>query len=591
MKLDVNEHSIIALDFETTGLNPRDCKVLICGISDAETYNEVYTEQANVQSCIDAADIIFMWNMKYDLEVGKRWGLEFDYKKVHDGMLLHKHVDNRLTSYKLFDIAGHYLGAESAPEAETLEAKYKGRPQDAWYGGDRELVEKYCLEDCQNTVVLSMWAWNKIKATPQWNAYMLDHDFTVECILKVESEPIIIYTNEYKRKKKIYSKALQKIKRRLALEKSGEFNWFGSSYGYYLSLRVDRTLLPETTTGYSTSHSTLIRLRSKHWTVKWVLSGRDLRSRLSGVANKLSRVSELYPDYFVSSAKTRRTTCSCKGMKMNLQGISGEMRSGFVSPKGFQWWKIDLTQIEDVKHMQFTEDHERIERYKSNKDYSAYLDIGGQIEGVPVDRYHKDYGKWKRAKLGANYGMGFKKYADTYGEDLDETKELFANFHRAFPAIREGIDRMQSILRSQGQITDELGNIYYGEPREAYLLVAHYIQGFTTGAYLKHIALKIQRHIDKWKWPDRMTLFVHDEINFYIQKKQPTPAYAFDYCNRDPNQIGYNPWPEQRMRKYAQLAVEDSHLFGGIPLRCKMYKCEPSWADEEFVETITTGEN
>lgn len=242
-----------------------------------------------------------------------------------------------------------------------------------------------------------------------------------------------------------------------------------------------------------------------------------------------------------SSAATRRFTSSSYH-KINWQNLDKNAKGVINPPKGYIWWGIDLSQIENIIHIYYSKDEVRRAAYEADPEWNEYVWLSNQILGTNHKKEDLDgdtktgkkgipskeipgwtvYKQYKTGKLGMNFGMGQGLFCETFGLPPDAGRATFEAIHRACPAIHHLQSIARDLLIKQGYVKDPFGFRYSGPPRMAYKVVAYWVQGCGTGSLPKQMMVadwKTLRNYDRFARNANsgyITGTTHDEISGII---------------------------------------------------------------------------
>jgi DNA polymerase I-like protein with 3'-5' exonuclease and polymerase domains len=148
----------------------------------------------------------------------------------------------------------------------------------------------------------------------------------------------------------------------------------------------------------------------------------------------------------------------------NLQNIPETTRYIYVpSEPGWKIVDVDYSQIENRLTAYFAGDTERLRRFKEDPKFSEHRYAASLFLGIPYEDVVKDndkdapYGKAKRIVHGTNYGMGYKKIANTFDMDYKETKRLQDLWKGAIKATTLWQMRIGEEAKRRGVLTTPFG--------------------------------------------------------------------------------------------------------------------------------------
>ncbi len=286
--------------------------------------------------------------------------------------------------------------------------------------------------------------------------------------------------------------------------------------------------------------------------------------------------------YSLSGARTRRFISSSK-FGINFQNQNKKTKIAQRIPKGWLGVFIDSTQIENVVHIWASKDDKRRKAYESERNWNEYVWLCNQVLGTNFNKEELEsrkssvnpewsvYKQYKTAKLALNFGMGPDKFSVMSGISKVEAARIFADIHRACPAIHQLQEIVRKKILSEGRVRDPWGHIYTGSPKQAYKIVSYLVQGCGTGSVPKAMIIACYETIHKMDTPDcrgKYSIFhpykhrysyaclcgtTHDELSLRISLNLPTRKIV--EVIRD---LMYN------------MEGRFSDRFDGIPLKAKL---------------------
>jgi uracil-DNA glycosylase family 4 len=142
-------------------------------------------------------------------------------------------------------------------------------------------------------------------------------------------------------------------------------------------------------------------------------------------SDAMKKVGRIHSHFNVHGTASGRLSSS----DPNAQNIPEAVRVIYVpSHEGWKIIDVDFSNIENRLTAWFAGDP-RLKKY-DDPNYSDYKILASRYHKIPYDEVVKDnnrnapYGMAKIIVLGTNYGMGYKKIANTYNLDLGETRRL-----------------------------------------------------------------------------------------------------------------------------------------------------------------------
>lgn len=349
-------------------------------------------------------------------------------------------------------------------------------------------------------------------------------------------------------------------------------------------LDIDNFAVALTESGnYSLDKRELIDLRDKSPLAQLVYEAREIQAVKGFMSNFLeaAAVGRPHPKceslvciptaFSQSLARSRRfISGSCFGI--NFQNLSQKAKEGIGVPPGWLEAQIDLTAIEEVIHIFYSNDDRRRRLYEADEKYSSYValcntyyaeqrtkDEWDSVEFEPNPTWSK-YKAFKTAKLAANFSMGARRFAKTHKCPLEVAEAILGALHQAQPAIKQLVYDITRKLQRRGVVYDPFGHCYSGPVDKAYKVVAYMIQG-TAASLLKMVLWDICTLFEKFPKQAQVCATVHDSVVFRLHR-----SLGIDRTLEIFNEIQYI-----STKKY-------SHKFDDIPLRSKPAISNTNWA-------------
>lgn len=538
-------------------------------------------------------------NLNFDDIVLARHGIVVNEKNRHDCYLMAKSLSVLLPSYSMKFLNFYFLSDPHFPEME-LET-WMARTGKSWDEVPKEILEPYALHDIVQTRNLFKLFYSHIQQSPdRTRSYLADMKMG-----KVLEE-IILKGRMYVDKNKCLQSLQELQKRRDQLELDAEIlskglvNNPNSSKQLGAYLDAEGFALKLTETGdFQVDKKVLEDLKDKNPVARIAHEVRFINGLVKYYEAYLraiedSKDNSLPRQYSISNARTRRFTSSSK-YKINFQNASKDAKKVQIVPKGWLGVYIDSTQIENVVHIYESEDTERRKAYEADPNWSEYVWLCNRILGTnktkeeldsiqsPQNRMWSVYKQYKTAKLALNFGMGVKSFCSLLGFSLQAGNEIFADIHRACPAIRNLQNRVEWELKQFGYVTDPFGYIYQGPANKAYKVVAYLIQGCGTGSLPKAMLRANYETLRKF--------------DCYLKGKNREVGAGHTCGNiHDENEYRLNLNLDRELLLQClqelmfNMTKRFSSKFDGIPLRAKLYLSRTTAAEAEEVDINNTKE-
>jgi len=443
---------IIAVDTETTSLNPREAEME--GIGWGDDKNQYYVDWATCEfreelitkfkEVFKTHEIIFH-NAKFDMKIFKEV-LNIDYpEKIHDTMIMSWLLDeNRQHGLKELtkDILGRkVISYEEVPKEVNLF-------QDI--NAIKEAMAKYCCADVKNTFDLYL------KFYPQ-----IVKENLLFCYAKVEIPLIKVLTDMELRGVKINVDLLKNLSKKadaILLEKEaiiknlvGVENFNPRSSKQLREVIFDKLkVTPERLTPRgepSTDHEALKELAKKDSAVQAILDFREFDklngTYLIGLQEKAEK-GILYTDFLQHRTRSGRLASA----NPNLQNIPRraddyDVRQAFVPRKGYKFIVSDYSQIELRIVAYFSQEPSMMKIFKE----------GGDIHQLTADMVGCSRQHAKNINFGLIYGLGPASLARDLDIPIEQAQEYMNKFFQNFPKLTSYISYVQTSGFYQGYVT------------------------------------------------------------------------------------------------------------------------------------------
>ena len=421
-------------------------------------------------------------------------------KQITEDITLAAYLDDPGRSgYALTDLAWHYLGQDRTPDCHTLVqvAEVIGQALQ-----DKELVQLYREIELPLTRVLAKMELAGVKA----DAKKLD-------VVSAEMAGQIARLEA------------------VAREQAGEADFNPNSpkqLGVVLFEKLSLPVIKKTKTGYSTDVKVLEELQGKHPLVDTILQYRVLAklhsTYLEGLKPLINPVTGRIHTHF---QQTVAVTGRLSSTDPNLQNIPTRTEIGrgiralFVPGDGYDWlMSCDYSQIELRILAHVAQDPLMLESFRENQDVHART--ASEVFNVPLELVsHEMRSRAKAVNFGIVYGISDFGLAKQLNCSRKEAGEFIQNYLTRYKGVKEYMDRMVELARSQGFVSTLLGrrrylpdinnrnfNLRSFAERTA---INTPIQG-TAADIMKLAMLRVEEALQKSGLASRVLLQVHDEL-------------------------------------------------------------------------------
>ena len=417
------------------------------------------------------------------------------------------------SSYALADIAWHYLGQDREPDCHTLVCVAEAVNQALV---DKELTQLYKEIELPLASVLARMELAGVAADEK-KLDALSRDMAGK-LARLED---------------------------LAKEQAGDPGFNPNSpkqLGVVLFEKLGLPVVKKTKTGYSTDVKVLEELRGKHPLVDTILQYRALAklhsTYLEGLKPLINRTTGRIHTHF---QQTVTVTGRLSSTDPNLQNIPTRTETGrgiralFVPGEGYDWLlSCDYSQIELRILAHVSQDSLMLESFRENQDVHART--ASEVFGVPLDLVsHEMRGRAKAVNFGIVYGISDFGLAVQLGCSRKEASEFIENYLSRYKGVKEYMERMKALARSQGYVTTLLGrrrylpdinnrnfNLRSFAERTA---INTPIQG-TAADIMKLAMLRVDAALRKSGLSFRVLLQVHDELVLEVKEAEREAAAA-----------------------------------------------------------------
>ena len=483
-----DENKPIAIDTETTNLNPFKAELVGLGFCFGESLKDIvyipighqnkekdliemnHINQLKIEEVIYALQDWFssnenpktLQNAKYDRLILLRHGIILNGVVIDT--LLADYICDATLKHSLDEIAYREFGFKPKSFSDVVK---KG--EDFSYV-DIKSASMYCGMDVYLTRKLAIIYINRLKETSIKLINLLKEvEQPLEQVLaEIESTGIIIDTPYLKDLSLELTKTLNTIEEEVYKIAGSEFNLSSpKQLGELLfeKLDLDRKKSRKTKTGWSTDAGVLEKLESDHPIVKMIIEHRTISKLLNTYVDALPQLIEketgrVHTDFNQAVTATGRLSSS----NPNLQNIpvrtefSRRIRKAFLPQKDWKLLSADYSQIE-LRILTHLSGEEVLKNaYLKNEDVHS-LTAKILFEKDAIDADERRIGK--TINFGVIYGMGAQRFARSTGVSLIEAKYFLSKFKERYPAVFKFLEYQERLALSQGFVETLLGRRRY----------------------------------------------------------------------------------------------------------------------------------
>lgn len=154
----IQEAEYVAVDVETDGLNVRSNSVIGLGIATSEDVSFYFSSYHYMQGIALELQTkkLVAWNAYFDLEMIRN-NFKVDlWNALHADVVCLKHTVDEERPFGLKEVATKLYGIDAAAEQQELKESIKrnGGTPSQYFMADRDILAKYCEQDCRLTMRL-----------------------------------------------------------------------------------------------------------------------------------------------------------------------------------------------------------------------------------------------------------------------------------------------------------------------------------------------------------------------------------------------------------------------------------------------------
>ena len=526
----ISTKEIIALDTETTGLDPLTDKVLLLAIGDeqeqyvidvaqTEPYLDKLLEFIETNKCIKV-----LHNAKFDYKMLKS-NHYIDMQNMKDTYLMDCLItQGQLTTHhSLDDVLLRYLNIEMSKEQQTTFINMK-------YGDsftDKQI--EYAAKDVEHLVPLYHQLLKKIREKNMATLADLEN----ECIRATgDLELNGIYLDRAKWLA-LKDKALDSAKAAKAIldqqyQPYCKIDIFGKPDINYKSPKQILPILQQICDKEITSTGTdALKKYGHHPAVKSLLDYRIAMKKVNTYGEEFYDKSvhttsgRIHAEFWqLGRAHTGRYASS----KPNMQNIpsEAEYRAAFTAQSpDYKIIAADFSGQELRLLAHLSQEPKFLDALKRGVD--LHTNSASLVFGIPYDEVKKkERTAAKAITFGLIYGMGPMKLSHTLDINMQEARFLINKYFHTFPYIKQAMDKLETharlthvALSPLDQRQSDLSSMDWEDGRQAShaLNIAKNLPFQGTGASTTKLALcRIKRRLDKHEYDARLINVVHDEI-------------------------------------------------------------------------------
>jgi len=542
---NLNEKLVIAVDTETSSLNPQEAELIGISISYATNASfYIPLGHKNIKGLkkelvLDKLKTILedpsikkvCQNTKYDFIIFKNHGVELN--PVEDTMLLSYTLDAGNNRHNMDTLSEIHLGHKTISYKDLVGT---GKKQLNFSDIDLKSATEYAAEDADVTLRLYNILSERVAEEKLDKIYEIFEKPMIKILSKLETNGIKVDDNYLKKLSKKFEVRLIEIEKKIYKISGKKFN-IGSPKQLgeiiYNDLKIAK--LKKTKKGsLATSAKILEDLAlTGHKFPNLVLEWRQVSKLKSTYTDALQehinkKTKRVHTSFLLAATNTGRLASS----DPNLQNIpikssdGKEIRKAFIAEKNNLLISADYNQIEMRILADMADVKELKKAFKNNLDIHSLT--ASQVFNVPINKVSDDYRrKAKAINFGIIYGITQYGLAKQISVSHTEALDFINSYFKKFPEIKDYMNSTVKTCRKQGYVTNIFGRrIHLRGINDKNFSVRSFQERAAINAPIQGSAADIIRlamiKIDKILEENqkaKMLLQIHDELIFECSKK------------------------------------------------------------------------
>ncbi len=541
----LNEKSVIAVDTETSSLNPQEADLV--GVSVCYEINEAFyipvghkekTELKKdhvlkkLKPILEDPSIKKVGqNIKYDFIIFKNHGIKLN--SVEDTMLLSYTLDAGNNRHNMDTLSELHLGHKTISYKDLVGT---GKKQLNFSEVDIKSATEYAAEDADITLRLYEILSERVTQEKLQRIYEEFEKPMIKILSKLETSGIKVDDSYLKKLSKKFEERLETIEKDIYNISGKKFNIASpKQLGeiIYNDLKIAK-LKKTKKGGLATSAKILEDLAlSGHKFPTLVLEWRQVSKLKSTYTDALQehiskKTKRVHTSFLLAATNTGRLASS----DPNLQNIpiktpdGKQIRKAFVADKNNLLISADYNQIEMRILADMADVKELKKAFKNNQDIHSLT--ASQVFEVPISKVTEDFRrKAKAINFGIIYGITQYGLAKQISVSNDKALSFINSYFKKFPEIKDYMNTTIKTCRKQGFVTNIFGRrIHLRGINDKNFSVRAFQERAAINAPIQGSAADIIRlamiKIDKIleeKKKANMLLQIHDELIFECSKK------------------------------------------------------------------------
>ena len=543
----LNEQSVIAVDTETSSLNPLEANLI--GVSFSYAPNKacyIPLAHKNIKSLKkklvlekikpileDPSIKKVGQNIKFDFIVLKQNGIEVN--PIEDTMLISYTLDAGSNRHNLDTLSEIHLEHKTISYKELV-----GTGKNKLNFSDIELdkATEYAAEDADVTLRLYNHLKSKLNEEKLNKVYESFEKPMVQLLSKIEFNGIKVDDLYLKKLSKKFEDKIRKIEKEIYSIAGKEFN-IGSpkQLGEIIYNELKIAKLKKTKKGSLATNANILEdlALTEHKFPKLILEWRQISKLKNTYSDALQdhiskKTKRVHTSFLLAATNTGRLASS----DPNLQNIpikseeGREIRKAFIADKKNILISADYNQIE-MRILADIADVKELKRaFKNNEDVHCLT--ASQVFNVPINKVNDDLRrKAKTINFGIIYGITQYGLAKQISVSNQEALDFINSYFKNFPEIKDYMSSTISICRKQGYVSNIFGRrIHLRGINDKNFSIRSFQERAAINAPIQGSAadvvrlamIKINKLIENdKKLQTKMLLQIHDELIFECLEK------------------------------------------------------------------------
>ena len=541
------QKKVFCFDTETTALEILDANLVGMSFSleshkayylpFSDNFEESKKLVSNFASIfLDEAIIKIAQNIKYDLAVLKKYGIEIR-GKLFDTMLAHYILEP--DSRHGMDFLSETILGYQPIEIETLIGP-KGKNQKSMKDVSLDLIKEYAAEDADITFQLFEKLSKRIEEIPNAKSILEDVEIPLVPVLAaMEEQGVRIDELALKEMSKDLEIEIAKLEEIITELAGTKFNIASpKQLGDVLFdvLKIDEKAKKTKTGQYATGEDVLSKLENKHPIISKILDYRELQKLKNTYVDTLpllvnKKSNRIHTSFNQAVAATGRLSSN----NPNLQNIpiktakGREVRKAFIArSQDYILLSADYSQIELRIIASMSGDTGMIEAF--NEGLDIHTATASKVFGVELSEVTKEMrGKAKMVNFGIIYGISAFGLSERLNIPRQEAKEIIDNYFKEFGMLRQYMQNNIGFAKQHGFVETLIGRRrYLRDINSANAMTRGFaernainapIQG-TAADMIKIAMINIHKRMKEERLDSKMILQVHDELVFDVHPSE-----------------------------------------------------------------------